>query len=80
MCTASNTVEDRAKVAMQIILNGQDHSVDVASVQELVRTISDRESGIAVALNSAVVPRSSWPSTAVNEGDRVDVVTAVQGG
>ncbi len=66
---------------MQIILNGQaHHSPDAASVQDLVRTISDRRTGIAVALNSAVVPRSSWPKTAVHEGDRVDVVTAVQGG
>jgi len=66
---------------MQITLNGQAHQAsDALSVAELVRTISDRETGIAVALNSAVVPRSSWPSTPVAEGDRVDVVTAVQGG
>ncbi|HEX2903332.1 MAG TPA: sulfur carrier protein ThiS [Jatrophihabitans sp.] len=65
---------------MQIILNGQPHTVTAASLQELVRSISDRDTGIAVAVNSAVVPRSSWPSTPVNDGDRVDVVTAVQGG
>lgn len=66
---------------MQITLNGQAHqAADDASVQELVRTVSDRQSGIAVALNSTVVPRSSWPDIRLNEGDRVDVVTAVQGG
>lgn len=66
---------------MQILLNGKAHQATAeASVQELVRAVSDRESGIAVALNSAVVPRSSWSDTRVREGDRVDVVTAVQGG
>jgi sulfur carrier protein len=66
---------------MQILLNGQAHeTTDDASVADLVRSLSDRQTGIAVALNSAVVPRSSWPSTPVAAGDRVDVVTAVQGG
>jgi len=66
---------------MQITLNGQTHQLgEQVSLAELVRQISDRETGIAVAVNAAVVPRSSWPSTTVTDGDRVDVVTAVQGG
>lgn len=66
---------------MQITLNGQAHQlVEQVSLAELVRQVSDRETGIAVAVNAAVVPRSSWPSTTVTDGDRVDVVTAVQGG
>jgi len=36
--------------------------------------------GVAVALNDAVVPRGAWPSTVVAAGDRLEVVTAVQGG
>ena len=36
--------------------------------------------GVAVALDDAVVPRSAWGSTNVRPGDRVEVVTAVQGG
>jgi sulfur carrier protein len=50
------------------------------TLAELITAISDRETGIAVAVNSEVVPRSSWPRTSLSEGDRVDVVTAVQGG
>jgi sulfur carrier protein len=66
---------------MQITLNGQpQRATDDISLTELVDQISDRTSGIAVALNSEVVPRSSWPDTTVRDGDRVDVVTAVQGG
>ncbi|MCI0686641.1 MAG: sulfur carrier protein ThiS [Sporichthyaceae bacterium] len=36
--------------------------------------------GIAVAVNDEVVPRTAWPSTELTEADRVEVLTAVQGG
>lgn len=66
---------------MQITVNGKpQEAADELSLGELVREISDRSTGIAVALNSEVVPRGSWSDTAVRPGDRVDVVTAVQGG
>ncbi|MDT0260094.1 sulfur carrier protein ThiS [Jatrophihabitans lederbergiae] len=66
---------------MQIIVNGQPReAADGVSVTDLVRQLSDREAGIAVALNSEVVPRGSWADTTVAAGDRIDVVTAVQGG
>ena len=66
---------------MRIILNGSAHELaGQLSLADLVRQVSNRETGIAVAVNSAVVPRSYWTTTAVNDGDRVDVVTAVQGG
>ncbi len=66
---------------MQITVNGErQEAPDELTVTELVGRISDRRTGIAVAVNGAVVPRGSWPATAVRPGDRVDVVTAVQGG
>jgi len=34
----------------------------------------------AVAVNDAVVPRSDWPARPVKPGDRIEVLTAVQGG
>lgn len=36
--------------------------------------------GVAVAVDDAVVPRGLWAGTVVRPGDRVEVVTAVQGG
>jgi sulfur carrier protein len=36
--------------------------------------------GVAIAIDDAVVPRSAWGTTNVRPGDRVEVVTAVQGG
>ncbi|GAA1498964.1 sulfur carrier protein ThiS [Paeniglutamicibacter kerguelensis] len=36
--------------------------------------------GVAVALNSDIVPRSQWGSTGLTGNDSVEIVTAVQGG
>jgi len=66
---------------VEITVNGQQReAADGLSLAELVGQVSDRGTGIAVALNSEVVPRGDWPGTPVRPGDRIDVVTAVQGG
>lgn len=36
--------------------------------------------GVAVAINGAVVPRSQWSTTVLQPGDRIEIVGAVQGG
>jgi len=36
--------------------------------------------GVAAAVNGAVIPRGRWPSLLLGDGDRVEVLTAVQGG
>ncbi len=36
--------------------------------------------GVAVALNGEVVPRGSWQTTELSEGDNVEVLVAAQGG
>jgi sulfur carrier protein len=42
--------------------------------------ITELATGVAAAVNGEVVPRRSWPAMLVRDGDRVEVVTAVQGG
>ncbi|MFJ2604569.1 sulfur carrier protein ThiS [Streptomyces sp. NPDC091279] len=46
----------------------------------VVRSLVRAPSGVAAALNETVVPRALWPSTRLAEGDRVEILTAVQGG
>jgi sulfur carrier protein len=36
--------------------------------------------GFAIALNGAVVRRDAWAATALNDGDRVEIIRAMQGG
>ena len=50
-------------------------------VLSLVETARDgKAGGIAVAVNESVVPRASWDGTPLADGDRVEILTAVQGG
>jgi sulfur carrier protein len=58
-------------------------ATDVApgkSVADLIAEYSDRTTGIAVAINQSVLTRAEWASTALRAGDRVEIVSAVQGG
>ncbi|HEY5319152.1 MAG TPA: sulfur carrier protein ThiS [Solirubrobacteraceae bacterium] len=36
--------------------------------------------GVAVAVQGEVIPRGEWVSTALRDGDRVEVLSAIQGG
>lgn len=66
-----------------IELNGEPTSVAPGTtLRELLLLLGRNPDGrgVAVARNGEVVPRSAWEATAVGEGDRVEVLTAVQGG
>ena len=36
--------------------------------------------GVAIALNGRVLRRREWGDTPINEGDRIEIVRAMQGG
>ncbi|GGQ66436.1 sulfur carrier protein ThiS [Couchioplanes azureus] len=66
---------------MKIIVNGAGRVVDRDStVEGLVGALTQARRGVAVAVNGEVVPRSAWPAARLSEGDRVEVLTAAQGG
>jgi sulfur carrier protein len=62
-------------------VNGEGRQVAPGTTLDtLVSALTTAPSGVAAALNETVVPRAQWSSTALSEGDRVEVLTAVQGG
>ncbi|KOX09587.1 thiamine biosynthesis protein ThiS [Micromonospora sp. NRRL B-16802] len=62
-------------------VNGAGRSVaGGTSVADLVGDIAGQHRGVAVAVNGEVVPRTGWPATELRDGDRVEVLTAAQGG
>ncbi|MEU6395156.1 sulfur carrier protein ThiS [Streptomyces sp. NPDC046939] len=66
---------------MNVSLNGEPRAVATGTTLEaLVATLTTAHSGVAAALNETVVPRTQWRATELTEGDRVEVLTAVQGG
>ncbi|HEX6918760.1 MAG TPA: sulfur carrier protein ThiS [Actinomycetes bacterium] len=66
---------------MTVTVNGEPHDLPRGqTVARLVTTFTEQTAGVAVAVNDAVVPRGAWSTTELADGDRVEVLTAVQGG
>ena len=65
---------------MKVIINDEAVEVDEqTTVAGLLERLGFPEKGIAVAVDWTVLPRSLWETT-LNDGSRLEVVTAVQGG
>ncbi|MGD3105002.1 sulfur carrier protein ThiS [Streptomyces sp. YGL11-2] len=70
---------DAATVSVSI--NGEVRRIPGGlTLDRLVATLSRATGGVAAAVNETVVPRDRWAGTALGDGDRVEVLTAVQGG
>jgi sulfur carrier protein len=66
---------------LKITVNGAEQDTpEGASVAGVVASLTGRSAGVAVALNDEVVPRADWNTTILREADRIEVLTAVQGG
>jgi sulfur carrier protein len=65
---------------MMIVVNSERLEVDdQITVAALLQSLGYPDRGIAVALDQAVLPRSSWATT-LSDGAQLEVLTAVQGG
>ena len=68
---------------MKVFLNGAACDLpEGACISDAVRVAGAPADGrgVAVALEGDVVPRGSWDTTTVGEGQRIEVLQAVQGG
>jgi sulfur carrier protein len=68
---------------MNVIVNGEDREVPAgATVASVVQSLSvgPEARGVAVALDGEVVRRAEWPSAALSDGSRVEVLGAIGGG
>ena len=66
---------------MQVQVNGESHEVaEDSTLTNLITDLALPAQRIAIELNRTVVRRSDWPSTELNEGDRIEVVHFVGGG
>jgi sulfur carrier protein len=65
---------------MRIRVNADDLEIDEQmTVAGLLQSLGYPDRGVAVAVDQAVLPRSSWTTT-LSAGANIEVVTAVQGG
>lgn len=50
------------------------------SVLQVLQQIDSPLQGIAVAINSQIIPQTNWQTTELKSGDEVLVIQATQGG
>jgi sulfur carrier protein len=68
---------------MNVMLNGESRELrEHANVNDAVEASGapPEGRGVAVAVDGEVVPRGRWQATQLSEGQRVEVLQAVQGG
>lgn len=68
---------------MIIVMNGKKTNTAEAATLVMVlqeNGINANTDGVAVAVNSTVVPRSKWTDVRLSDGDVIEVINAVQGG
>ncbi len=65
---------------MFVIVNGERTETRAARLPELLIELEHAGAHVAIAVNEEVVPRASWATTALNEGDAIEILTPRQGG
>ncbi|MGJ8661979.1 MAG: sulfur carrier protein ThiS [Bacteroidota bacterium] len=66
---------------MEIKFNGEKTIVSVENLKDLlIKKELFQKTGIAVAINSSVVSKSSWENTMLQENDEIIIITAAAGG
>ncbi|MFF1643932.1 sulfur carrier protein ThiS [Streptomyces sp. NPDC058240] len=75
------TAEPVPRHSVSVSVNGEVRLLAAGTTLDiLVATLTAARSGVAAAVNETVVPRGQWSAAALHDGDRVEVLTAVQGG
>lgn len=67
-------------VLMRLIINGEERDYSAANLDALVEELGMKGDRVAVELNREIVPRGSWNTTKLSDGDRLEIVHFVGGG
>lgn len=65
---------------MRLVINAEERELASSMLDALIEELGMKADRVAVELNRQIVPRSQWNSTALNEGDRLEIVHFVGGG
>ncbi len=64
---------------MNLIVNGEDYGTAATTLAELLGEFNVKR-GSAAAVDAEVVPRSAWGQFRLVAGQRIEILTAKQGG
>ena len=63
-----------------VVVNGQEVAFSGKTVADLLLTLEIKTRAIAVELNQFIVPANEHATTAIADGDQLEIVTLVGGG
>jgi sulfur carrier protein len=63
-----------------VTINGEPQRVTAVTLADVVHELGYRDARLATALNGDFVPAARRASIVLNAGDRIEIVTARQGG
>ncbi len=65
---------------LDIVCNGDPVTLDVERLADVLDRLGYADRRVAVAVNESFVAKEEWPSYRVRAGDRLDVLSAIEGG
>ena len=65
---------------MEIVVNGEARTIASSTVDQLLAELAIDPRRVAVELNRAILPKSSYAATPLNDGDSLEIVHFVGGG
>jgi sulfur carrier protein len=65
---------------MKILVNGNWREVAAHTLQDVLQELGYANATIATAVNSNFVPHTARAQSSLHEGDRLEIVTPMQGG
>lgn len=65
---------------MKLIINGEERQIEAGTLSALLTALDYEGDWLATALNGDLVPRAERARTALNDGDRIEILAPKQGG
>ncbi|WP_332632095.1 sulfur carrier protein ThiS [Halalkalibacter flavus] len=65
---------------MRLIINGEEHHVDVSSLEEVVSHFELEPHLVVTEVDGNIIERTNWSGTELKEGMRIELVQFVGGG
>lgn len=65
---------------MKLIINGEQKDIEAGTLSALLTSLDYEGDWLATAVNGDLVPRAERAQTALNDGDRIEILAPKQGG
>ncbi len=72
------------ETSISLEINGKQIAVNSSNLKDIVmgylKISEENFRGLAVAVNNEIIPKSEWNKVSIKDSDRIEIITATQGG